>query len=311
VEFRARVKGFIEAVGVDEGQAVKSGQLLFSISARELQQELKKAHAAMDSATADLKVGQIEQANTKMLFEKKVVSSSEMELADARVLALTARLEEATAHEGQAAINLSYGQLRAPFDGVVNRIPRKVGSVVAEDELLTTMTNTKEVFVYFQVSEQEYLEYVAMKEADRPSAVSLKLANGAVYPGPGRIDAVETEIDRDTGNIAFRARFPNEQSVLKHGASGKVVISAALGDALVVPQRSTFEIQENLYVFKVDERDTVHATRIVTRGRYKDAFVIESGLTARDRYVVEGIQKVKEGDRITPRAAPLSTSSSK
>lgn len=310
VELRARLKGFLEAVGVDEGQPVKAGQLLFSISARELQQELKKAHATVDAAAADLNAAQIEQGNTRMLFEKKVVSSAELELADSRLLSLAAHLEEARANEGQAAINLSYGQLRAPFDGIVNRIPRKAGSVVVEDELLTTMTNTSEVFVYFRVSEQEYLDYVSTQEADRPRAVTLKLANGSVYPGAGTIDAVENEFDKDTGNIAFRARFPNEQQVLKHGASGKVVIRADLGGALLVPQRSTFEIQENVYVFTVDASNTAHATRIVPRMRVKDSFVIESGLTASDRFIVEGVQQVKEGDRITARPETLRSNSS-
>ncbi len=310
VEFRARLKGIIESVGVDEGQRVKAGQVLFSISSRELQQEVRKAHAAVDSAAADLKAAQLEQANIRMLFEKKVVSNAEFEQSDSRVASLAARLEEAKANEGQATINLSYGQVRAPFEGVVNRIPKRVGSAVTEDDLLTTMTDTSEVFVYFRVSEREYFDYAALSEEARPKAVSLKLANGNQYPSAGVIDAVESQFDKDTGNIAFRARFPNQQQVLKHGASGKVVIRADVSDALVVPQRSTFEIQENVYVFTVDANDTVHARRIVPRLRLKDSFVLESGLVAGERFIVEGVQKVKEGDRIVARLETLPANSS-
>ncbi|MDP1828607.1 MAG: efflux RND transporter periplasmic adaptor subunit [Archangium sp.] len=305
LELRARLKGFIESVGVDEGQPVKAGQLLFSISARELQQEVKKAQAAVERAVADLEAAQVEQGNTKMLFEKKVVSEVELKVATSRVASLAAQLQEARAHEGQAAINLSFGQIRAPFDGVVNRIPRKAGSVVAEDELLTTMTNTDEVFVYFRVSEQEYLDYASASEADRPRDVTLKLANGSVYSSPGVIDAVESEFDKETGNLAFRARFPNPGQVLKHGASGKIVIRGDAHEALVIPQRSTFEIQENVYVFTLDANDVAHAKRVVPRMRVKDTFVLDSGLSATDRFIVEGVQKVKEGDRITVRPQPL------
>ena len=301
VELRARLKGFIDAVNVDDGQEVKAGQLLFSISARELQQEVKKARAAVDSAAAELEAAQLDHENVKLLFEKNVVAQAEYSVAKTRGAALTAKLEEARAHEGQAAINLSYGQVRAPFDGAINRIPRKVGSAVAEDDLLTTLTNTSEVFAYFRISEAEYLRWTAVSEAERPTTVALRLIDGSLYPSLGKIDAVESELDRDTGNIAFRARFPNEGRRLKHGASGKIVIRTDDPNALVVPQRSTFEVQENLYVYTVDAEETVRARRIIPRARLKDAFVIASGLQPDERFIVEGVQKVKEGDRITAR----------
>lgn len=304
VELRSRLKGFIESIAVDEGQRVKAGQLLLTISARELQQEVKKAHAAVESAAAELNAATIERDTTRMLAEKKVVSGPQLALAEARVVSLSAQLEQAKAHEGQAAINLSYGQVRAPFDGVLNRLPRKVGSVVAEEELLTTITNTSEVVVYFRVSEQEYLDWATRPSEERPRSVGLKLANGTPYPAEGVIDAVESEFDRQTGNLAFRARFPNDAGLLKHGATGKVVIRSGVGDALLVPQRATFEVQENVYVYTVDASDTVHATRIVPKHRLGDHFVIESGLTEHDRFVLEGVQQLKEGARIVARLEP-------
>ncbi len=233
VELRARLKGFIESIAVDEGQRVKAGQLLLTLSARELQQEVKKAHAAVESAAAELNAATIERDTTRVLAEKKVVSGPQVQVAEARVVSLAAQLELARANEGQASINLSYGQVRAPFDGVLNRLPRKVGSLVAEEELLTTITNTSEVLVYFRVSEQEYLDWAELPLDERPRTVSLKLANGTAFPAEGVIDAVESEFDKQTGNLAFRARFPNDAGLLKHGATGKVVIRSALGDALL------------------------------------------------------------------------------
>lgn len=307
VEFRSRLKGFIEQVGVDEGHAVKQGQLLFTISARELAQEVKKAKAQVESAAAELSAAKLEQANTKVLAERKIVSQAEVELATAKVAQLAAKLAEAEAHEGQATIHLSHAQVKAPFDGVVNRIPRKLGALVNEDDLLTTLTDTHEVFVYFQLSEQEYLDTTSAA-GEHPRTVTFKLANGVDYPDTGVIDAVETEFDEESGNIAFRARFPNPKGLLKHGATGKVVVRTELGRTLTVPQAATFEIQELLYVFTLDAEDRVRATRITPRARLDESFVVESGVTEKDRLLLEGVHKVKEGDRITVRLQPPQTS---
>lgn len=297
-EVRSRLKGLVESVAVDEGQAVKAGQALFSISAAELTQGLLKARAATKSAEAELKLAELEADSTQMLFEKKVVSSAELELARSKVEALRARVEEAKASSQQLAVGLTYAKVRAPFDGVVNRIPRKTGSVVGEDELLTTITDTSEVFVYFRVSEQEYLEFAASEGERRAAQVSLQLADGSLHPQPGVIDAVESEISRDTGKLAFRARYPNPSGRLKHGSSAKVVVRARVEQALLVPQKSTFEIQGRLFVYSIDAQNITHAKQIVPKLRVGDSFVLASGLEPQDRFVVEGVQKLKEGMQI-------------
>jgi membrane fusion protein (multidrug efflux system) len=310
VELRPRMKGVVEAVSVDEGQQVKQGQLLFSISARELQQELSKARAATSSALAELKTAQIEQASTKMLFDQKIVADSQVAMAESKLRLLEAKVEESRALENQAGINLTYSRLTAPFDGVINRLPKKVGSLVTEDDLLTTLTNTSEVFVYFRVSEQEYLEYTSTDGKGHPKEVSLRLANGAMYPSPGVIDSVETEIDRETGNIAFRARFPNPNGLLKHGSTGTVIVRTELKDGMVIPQASTFEVQDQLYVYVVSDDSTVRARKIVPKVRLKSSFVVESGLDPQDRVITEGIQSLRDGAKIAIRPTASSASSS-
>jgi RND family efflux transporter MFP subunit len=294
-EIRSRVQGIIENVAVDEGQRVKAGDALFTISAREAQQELMQARAATKSAEAEIALAQIDQQNTQMLFDKKVVSSAEMALATAKIEALRAQLEEAKAAETRASIDVSYAQLRAPFDGIVNRIPLRVGSVADEDTLLTTLADTSEVYVYFRVSEREYLEHMARAPEQRPRGAKLRLADGTIHPSTGVIDAVESEINPETGTLAFRARFPNPSGALKHGGTGKIVIETSMRNALLVPQKSTFEIQGNLYVYAVDAENKARARAIVPLLRVKDSFVISSGLSAEDRFVLEGIQKVKDG----------------
>ncbi len=303
VEIRARIAGPIEAAAVDEGQSVKKGQLLFSIAARNYQQELAKARAITKNGAAELSAARLEHENAVKLHEKDIVSSAELALLDAKVAALRAKLEEAKANEGQAALNASYAEVRAPFDGVIDRIPKKAGSLVADGDLLTTLSNASEVLVYFSVSEQEYHEY--LKSGEQSKSVHFKTATGELYPNQGVIDAVRTEVDKQTGTLTFRARFPNQQLVLRHGSTGKVVLRFALGDALAVPQKSTFEVQDQVYVYVVDAESRVHARKIVPTLRLPDAFVVESGLSADERLLVEGVQKVKDGQKIQVRTAAL------
>lgn len=309
-DVRARVGGRIRVVAVDEGQAVAEGQVLFSISDEELQQELRRARAAVSSATADLKAAETERASAGMLLEKRIVAEAEVALLDAKIQALAAKLDEARASEGQAAINLEYAQVRAPFAGVVNRLPTKVGSLVEDGELLTTITDASEVFVYFRVPESEYLQYATSSVEGRPKDVSLVLANGLRLPATGVMDAVETEIDRSTGTIAFRARFPNDGHLLKHGSSGKVLVRSIVNDAITIPQKSTFEVQDHLYVYVVEADGTARARKIVPKLRIDESFVVESGITPGERYVVEGIQMLKDGEKVevrldSPDVAPV------
>jgi len=300
-EIRSRIKGVIDSVAVDEGQAVKAGDTLFSIDARALKKEVLAARAATATAEAELRGGQLERENVQLLIDKNVVSKAEVAILDAKIQTLKAKVEEA-----RVAVELGYATIKAPFDGVVNRIPRKVGSAVAEDELLTTITDTSEVYAYFRVSEREYLEYSAAS-AERPKDVALELADGSTFPVTGVIDAIESEFDKDTGNIAFRAKFSNAAGTLKHGSSGKVVIKTEMRGALLVPQKSTFEVQGEIFVYALDADNTARTRKLVPKARLNDAFVVEAGLQKDDRFVLEGIQKVKEGSRINARPATAST----
>lgn len=299
-EVRSRIKGFIESVAVDEGQTVAAGQLLFSIDANELKQQARIARATVRRTEAELKAARLECDGTRLLSEKNVVSPAELALAESKVESLEAALEEARAT--LASINLEYAEIRAPFAGVVNRIPRRAGSPIDDSQPLTTITDTREVYAYFRVAEAEYLELTALADAERE--VWLELADGTRHPSAGVIDAIESEFDQDTGNIAFRARFANEAGRLKHGSTATLIVETGLDDALLVPQKSTFEVQEQLYVYVVDDQHTARARRIVPKLRLDDAFVVASGLTASDQIVSEGVQKLRDGMRV--KALPAS-----
>jgi membrane fusion protein (multidrug efflux system) len=305
VEVRNRVKGYIERVLVDEGQSVRAGQKLFIISNKFYRHELEQAEANTKSVYADLKAAKIELANGKTLFDKNVISKPEVELLEAKADALQAKYEEAQAAEQQARLNLSFSDIEAPFNGVINRLPHKTGSLVEEGTMLTTISNSGSIFAYFNVSEKDYLDYARAKREGKPKTVSLKLADGSLYPHTGTIETTENEFDKSTGNIAFRARFPNPDNLLKHGSSGKIIVKTELKNAMLIPQKSTIEVQENIYVFAVDKNNKVQMRRVVPAFRLPQFYAISAGLSADDTFIYEGVQRVKDGATIIPQPTPF------
>lgn len=301
VEIRTRVKGFIEKIHVDEGKPVQAGQLLFTLGSRLFREDLLRAEAAFKSAVAELKVLEVELQNTQTLAARQIVSDSELKMAMARKEAAEARVEEARAAVGIAKLNLSYAEVKAPFSGVINRIPYKTGSVVSEGDLLTTLSDNREMFAYFNISEREFINIMKRDSLGNREDVSLVLADNEEFPEKGRIETAETEIDRATGNIAFRARFRNPDQLLRHGSSGRILVREELKQALVVPQKATFEIQDKTYVFVVDNNGIVRTRNILPRLRLPHLFVIQSGLDTTDRVILEGIQSVKDGMKINVR----------
>lgn len=310
VEVRARVKGFLEKIYVDEGQVVKKGQPLFRITDTEYRTQLDRLRAGRSNAAAQAQVATLELDRVRMLTAKDIISKTELDVALAKLRAANATVAEAGSGARNAALMLSYTLVRAPFDGVVNREPLKVGSLVDDGTLLTTVTDARDVFAYFNVSEAEYLEFVrtrARESARGTSPVRLVLADGSLYSPPGRIETVESQFQAGTGAIAFRARFANPERLLKHGATGKVRLANTVADALLVPQKAVFEQQDKNYVYVVDAQGTVHQKNFIPQTRLADFYVVKSGLKAGERIVVEGIQDLRNGARITARPVTLNS----
>lgn len=300
VEIRTRVKGFIEQIHVDEGKPVAAGQLLFTLSSRIYKEDLLKANAQLKSATAELKAVEVELKNTKLLVEKNIVSKTELEMMQAKKEAIQAKIDEANSAISLAKLNLSFTEVRAPFNGVINRIPNKRGSLVEEGTLLTTISNNNEVFAYFNMSESDYLNYVTSGEKEKFKTVELLLANNTQYAYTGSIEISESEFDASSGNIAFRARFPNPEALLKHGGNGKIIVTKPLKNAMLIPLRSTFEIQDKVFVFTVDNKNKVRQKAIVPKMRIPHFYVVEAGLTKDEIILFEGVENVKEGDQVKP-----------
>lgn len=284
IEIRVQERGYLQNIYVDEGQYVKAGQLLFKIMPKMYEAELQKAEAETQAA-------EIELQNTKTLVDKNVVSKNEQAMAQAK-------LDQAKAEMTLAKLHLSFTEIRAPFDGTIDRIPFKLGSVIDEGGLLTSLSDNSQMFAYFNVSEPEYLDYATNAKGRGSSKVSLLLANNLPLPYKGDVETVESEFNNETGNIAFRARFPNPEKLLKNGETGKVMMTIPLKNALVIPQKATYEIQDKLYVFVVDKNNVVRSRNISIRGQMPDLYVIESGISQNDKILLEGVQKAKDDDKI-------------
>jgi membrane fusion protein (multidrug efflux system) len=303
VEIRARVQGFLDHIYVDEGQAVKKGQPLFSLNAEEYKADLAKAKANLTSAIAEAKASALEVDRVQMLVDKKVISKTELELAQAKLKAANARIDEARSAESNAAIKLSYTKIKSPFDGVIDRIPLKVGSLIDEGTLLTSVSDVRAVYGYFNVSESEYLEYVKTRQDDPEKnnvQVQLVLADGSLYEHAGKIETVEGEFDESTGSIAFRARFANPEKLLKHGATGTVLLSNRVKNALLVPQKAVMEIQDKNYVFVVDTANKVMMKPFQPKARFSYFYIADKSLQPGEKIVYEGIQSIREGMQIQP-----------
>lgn len=300
VEIRSRLKGFLEKIHVDEGSQVRKGQLLFSLGSQIYREELMKYRAQVKIAAAEARKAELEYQNIKLLKEKNVVSAAELQKSAATLDALKAKVEEAKSLEALALLHMSQTEIRAPFDGVISRIPFKAGSLIDEGELLTTLSNNREVFAYFNVSEREYLAFAAKKDKPGAEKVTLVLANNEKHKYSGRIETIDGEIDKNTGNIAFRARFPNPENLLKHGASGRILVENEIKNAVIIPQKATFEIQDKVYVYVVDENNRIRAKSISITRRLPHLYVIGSGLSMKDRVVLEGIQNLKEDEQVMP-----------
>lgn len=284
IEMRALEKGYLQHIYVDEGQFVKKGQLMFQVMPMVYEAEQKKAEAEANFAD-------IEFQNTKRLADKNVVSPNELALGKAK-------LDKAKAELALAQTHLNFTQIRAPFDGIMDHFQVRQGSLVDEGDLLTTLSDNSKLWVYFNVPEAEYLEYKTHADSKNMNNVSLIMANGQTFNYPGVVETIEADFNNETGNIAFRATFPNPEKLLRHGETGNIQMSMISRNAIIIPQKATYEVLEKKFVFVVDKNNVVHSREITISGEMPDLYIVKDGLKPTERIMLEGIRKVKDGDKI-------------
>jgi len=286
IEIRALETGYVENIYVDEGQTVRKGQLMFQIMPNIYNAEMKKAQAEANYA-------KIEYENTKRLADSNVVAPSELALAEARY-------EKAKAELALAQVHLDFTKVSAPFQGIMDHFQVRLGSLVEEGELLTTLSDNSEVWVYFNVPEAEYLDYQSKAKKDSVINVRLIMANNKEFDYRGKVTALEADFNFETGNIAFRATFPNPKGLLRHGETGNILVDSPMRNALLIPQKATFEILDKKYVFVLGQDNSVNMREITIAAELPHIFVVKGGLSTTDKILLEGLRKVKNGDKIKP-----------
>ena len=297
IELKALEEGYLYKVLVDEGELVNEGQLLFEIQPTIYLAEIQKAKAEVVQAGAELEKTRIEVQNLKALVDSNIVSINELALAEAEMHKAEAHVDKAKAELNLMEAHLRFTKIRAPFSGIIGRFEDiRLGSLLEEGEELTTLTDNSQMWVYFNVPEAVYLDY-----AQRPSEVvdlELQLANNQIFDHKGRITAIEAEFDNTTGTIPFRATFENAGRLLRHGQTGNILWPNELLDRMFIPQKATYEILEKRYVFVVDDEGMVASREIKVAAELDNVYVISEGLNLEDKILIEGLRKVKNGDKI-------------
>ena len=311
VEIRPKVDGYMEAIYVDEGATVKKGQPLFRISAPQYEQELHTAQADIKIAQADVNAAQMQVNKVLPLVEKNIISKYELESAQFSLQSRQAALAQAQARLSNARTNIGYTLLTSPANGVMGPIPFKIGSLVGSTnaEPLTTVYNIGNIYAYLSVSERRSLDFslrtqgatIQERLATLPPA-TLILSNGSEHPQKGRVETEVGIIDRETGSVTVRVTFPNPQGLVRSGSSGIVRIPRTIDTALLIPQSATYELQGKRFVYILENTGTVRSIEItVLPGNNGQFFVVQQGLRAGEKIVVEGVASLRDGMVVNPK----------
>ena len=309
VEVKPKVEGFIQKVLVDEGEKVKKGQPLFQLSSEEYSQTVKEAQANYKQAEAQYDMAAYEVERIDRLVSKQILSKIRLDQAIKEKEVAQMKVEQARAQLQRSQMDYSYTTITSPFDGYIDRIPYKVGSLVNTQSLLTTVSDISEIFAYYRVNESEYLEFkrrqISGENIEGANDVELILSDGSIYSHKGRLETVEGDFERGTGSIAFRVRFPNPDGLLKHGVTGKVRMMTTMNNICLVPQKSTFEIQDFTYIYTVDNEGVVKVRSFEPLERYNN--YVTQDLPVNTAIVYEGVQMMKDGITIETDTVDINT----
>lgn len=300
---RPKISGYITDVLVDEGQKVKKGQLMFKL-------ETQSMNGKARAAKANINTAQVEVDKLKPLIEKNIISPVQLETAKAK-------LQQAKSNYQSIAADIGYANIKSPVDGYVGEIRMRRGNLVSptNQKTLTTVTDISKVYAYFSMNEKKYLNFIQKAKGNTREekiknlpSVTLILANGEEYKHKGKIQTINSQIDKQTGSVSFRAIFDNPEQVLTNGSSGQIKVPTTYKDILVVPQKSTYEQQGRTYVMKVQKADSTFkavAQAIKIKDEKGNLYLVESGVKKGDEIVGEGVNQLQSGTPIKPHEQPF------
>jgi membrane fusion protein, multidrug efflux system len=308
IEVRARVEGFLETVDFKEGTSVTKGQLLYTIDPLPLEANLARVNGLLAEAEADLAGARQDVVRYEPLVAKNAISRQDYETAVVVQRAAEAQVAAARASVRAAELDLSYTKVVAPESGLIGKTEVYPGSLVGRGQstLLTHISQIENIHVRFAIPERDYLYYARKREervaahmtaADLP--FELILSDGSVHPQPGSLVFVDRNVDTQTGTILLEASFPNPGGIVRPGQFARVRVAVDYKQgAILVPQRAVSELQGayNVAVLKSDE--TIEIRAVQPGQRIGNLWVVDSGLAAGERIVVEGLQKVRAGVQV-------------
>ncbi|GAB2806660.1 efflux RND transporter periplasmic adaptor subunit [Ferruginibacter profundus] len=313
VEIRPQVSGYLEKIYAEEGAWVSKGQPLFRINSAAYNEYSNNASASVQAADAAIAKAQIEVDRLKPLVDNKVIAEVQLKTAKANLAAAKAAHAQAVSSKGSADINVGYTLITAPVSGYIGHIPYKQGSLVGNGEVLplTVLSEVNTVHAYFAMSEADFLSFAAQYQGKSTEEkiknippVDLQLPDHTVYNTKGKIELVQGQFDRTSGTISFRASFPNPEKILRSGITGKILIPSLHKDQLLVPQESTYELQDKIFVFAVGDSNKVASKQITVNGKSGNNYLVSKGLTSGETIVYSGIQRLRDGAVITPQQIP-------
>lgn len=309
IEIRPQVDGYLDQIYVDEGALVRKGQILFRINDRPYREQLNNAKATLAAAKANLSNAEINVAKLTPLVQNNVISDVQLKTAKASQDAAAASVAQAQAMVSNAEINTGYTVITAPADGYVGRIPYKTGSLVGTTtpEALTVLSAVKEVYAYFSFSEKDFLEFsnqfpgnTIEEKLKQIPPVDLVLADNSIYPLKGKVETVSGQFNNSMGAISFRAAFPNTNGLLRSGNTGKIRIPQVISSAIVIPQESTFELQDKVFVFLLADSNKVTSVPINVAGTSGNYYLVGKGINPGQKIVYSGLDRLKDGTVIQP-----------
>jgi membrane fusion protein (multidrug efflux system) len=309
VEIRSQVKGILEKIFVEEGAYVEKGTPLFQIDARPYQEENNDAQGELLAARANVATAKIEVEKLTALVQNKVVSPYQLKTAQAAYDAVAARERQALAKAGNARITLGFATIKAPVSGYIGRLGKKTGSLVAPSDAqpLSYLSDNREVHAYFSIGESDF---VAFKDGlkgtsigeklKNTSAVTMVLSGGTAYPQTGKLDMVDAAFDKSTGAITLRATFPNKEGLLRSGNSGRIKLGLKQSGVIAVPQAATFEMQDKIFAFIVDQSNKARQVALTISGSAGNTYYISNGLKTGNRLILKGVESLKDGISVKP-----------
>ncbi len=338
-QIHSKVTGYLLAQNYKEGSLVKTGDLLFEVGPRPFQAVVDQANAQLKVASAELTQARADVVKTELdvkrytpLVTDGTISQQEMDdafqsnLANqasvlaakekynhalATVKAAEAQIEVARSSLQSAQLNLSYTKVKSPINGIAGIRVANIGDLVGTDQkaLLTTVSQIDPIFVQFPISDQEYFglrQLFLTKGSRQGEDLELILPDGTVYDHKGKIDIIGREIEASTGTLRVRGIFANPGNVLRPGQYSRIRAATRIDkDALLVPQRAVHELQGEYELAVVDGDNRVAFRKVKASNRVGSYWIIEQGLSADDRVVIEGLQKIKTGERVDPKNAQL------